>query len=122
MDAGKTPGLHLSSTPCDTSAQIVAVRGSLDAATSNNFAAFVDRLFKSGCNRLVLDMHEVTHISSAGVGVLVDAMSWIETHNGKIVFAGVRDNIRKGPLRLVGIADLMVMTDDVEAAKQQVSV
>ena len=73
--------------------KIVGLRGRLDAnsfpAVEKQLQAVVDQ----GEKRLVLDLSELTYISSLGLRVFIAVAKEIQKANGKLALAGLNDHI-----------------------------
>jgi anti-anti-sigma factor len=73
------------------------VRGmvNLDAATSPQVSAFLGAELEKGCARLVVDLSDVSYISSAGLRVILIAVRKARGAGGDLRLAGAEGNIRR---------------------------
>jgi anti-sigma B factor antagonist len=69
--------------------------------------------------RVVVDLSEVMHLSSAGLGMLVTLNKRAKEQNGRLVIASVATPIQD-LLRLTKLSRLFTIVDDVEKAKMKV--
>lgn len=52
---------------------LVTVKGRIDAATAKDFATALNEIINMGHYNIIINLKEVTYISSAGLGELIDA-------------------------------------------------
>jgi anti-anti-sigma factor len=62
----------------------LALRGIIDAQTFEKLEIETQDVFHRGGYRLILDVHELQYISSAGIGVLMNAMAECHAHKGEL--------------------------------------
>lgn len=72
---------------------IVALRGRLDASFSPAVEKQLQALMDRGEHRLVLDLSELTYISSLGLRVFIAVAKGVQKVNGKLALAGLNDHI-----------------------------
>ena len=73
--------------------KIVGLRGRLDANSSQVVEKQLQALMDQGEDRLVLDLSELTYISSLGLRVFIAVAKNIQKVNGKLALAGLNDHI-----------------------------
>jgi anti-anti-sigma factor len=73
--------------------KIVGLRGRLDASSSPVAEKRLQALMDQGEGRLVLDLSELTYISSLGLRVFIQVAKNIQKVNGKLALAGLNDHI-----------------------------
>jgi stage II sporulation protein AA (anti-sigma F factor antagonist) len=78
------PLLQSATTPTDGSA-IVTVRGDLDAETATQLWQYLGYLIGQGHHHIVLDLHGMILIDSAGVEVLARVSAWTRRKGGDLV-------------------------------------
>ena len=78
------PLLQSATTPTDGSA-IVTVRGGLDAETAAQLWQYLGYLIGQGHHHIVLDLHGMILIDSAGVEVLARVSAWTRRKGGDLV-------------------------------------
>lgn len=87
------------------------VRGTLDSSWAAHLAGAIDETIRGGSHRLLVNLRDVTYLSSAGIAVLVHAHKQLKQIHG---FFGVCDlsphclNV----LRLTGLEKLLVCDGD----------
>lgn len=73
--------------------KIVGLRGKLDANSSPLAEKRLQGLIEQGEERLVLDLSELTYISSLGLRIFIAIAKNIQKVNGKLALAGLNDHI-----------------------------
>ncbi|MFC4948538.1 STAS domain-containing protein [Pseudonocardia sp. GCM10023141] len=109
--------LRLSTTTTIDDTVIVAAAGEVDMVTVPQLHAAVFEVLNSDPvpGRLVLDLHDVTFLSSAGLGLMVEIAGTAEARNISLaVVAGTPVLVR--PLEVTGLAERFALFDDLPAA------
>ncbi len=78
------PLLQSATTPSDGQA-IVTVRGDLDVDTAVQLWQYLGYLILHGHHHIVLDLHGMILIDSAGVDVITKAMAWTRRKGGDLI-------------------------------------
>ena len=73
----------------------IAVGGRLDSATHKQLEAVLEPRITSGLQTLILDLKDLTFISSAGIRVLMSASSELSKKNGKLLITNLQPQIAK---------------------------
>lgn len=100
---------------------LIAVAGRVDAATAPRLKQAIDGLFHEGRYRVVLDLANLDHISSAGLRVLIEARkqarNWklTDLEGGDIRLANVPTKIKE-VFMLTGLNSLFEIFDDTTEA------
>ncbi len=63
----------------------VVARGHLDSHTAPQLDALIEEALAQGATRLVVDLERITYVASAGVGVLIGALSALGERGGRLV-------------------------------------
>jgi anti-sigma B factor antagonist len=100
---------------------LLTIQGRVDAKTSPDLKQKLDSLFQQGRHRIVLDLSNINHISSAGLRVLIDARKqardWhlTDLEGGDIRLANLPPRIKE-VFDLTGLTALFAIFDDTTAA------
>ncbi len=95
---------------------LVTVSGRIDAATVKQLSDVLSEIKNAGRYNIVLNMKNVTYISSAGLSELIDTQNTCKQLNrGELVLAEVPDRIMD-VLKLAGLTSLFkIFTTETEA-------
>jgi stage II sporulation protein AA (anti-sigma F factor antagonist) len=74
---------------------VVEPRGRIDSATAKEFGDRLSKLLDAGRNQLVIDLHSITYISSAGFRQLLIAKRATQDKNGKLALCGVSGEVKR---------------------------
>jgi|ERR1700733_7351476 anti-sigma B factor antagonist len=74
---------------------VVDIEGVLDINTVSDFETLLQDLFKKKQYRVVLNMKQLTYISSAGFGVLMSIIKDVRKNKGDIKIVNVSSDIYK---------------------------
>lgn len=91
---------------------LFVISGELDAQTSPQAQANILPACTTGC-RLLLDMSQVTYMSSMGLQLVLLLYNQMLRVNGSLVFAGFSEHIR-GTLAAMGFLPYLNTCDTVE--------
>jgi anti-anti-sigma factor len=112
--------LSITSEPASNSnVTIMHLTGNLNSRSAEQLASAIQGFYDQSKYKIVMDMKNVGHISSAGVSVLVNAITHAQDHEGGIVFVSISESIRHGALRMIGLTDMIRMADDLPTAVKQ---
>jgi anti-anti-sigma factor len=96
---------------------ILMVSGRLDASTVNILERSLLRTQLTGAKVIIIDMGEVTYISSSGLRVLLTARRQARERGGDVVLCSLSPNVRD-VLNMVGFTVLFRIFGTLEDAKQ----
>ena len=96
---------------------ILMVSGRLDASTVNILERSLLRTLFTGAKVIIIDMGEVTYISSSGLRVLLTARRQARERGGDVVLCTLSPNVRD-VLDMVGFTVLFRIFGSLDDAKQ----
>lgn len=73
----------------------VAVKGRVDSTTAEKLRDRLTGMIQSGTTRLVIDLKEVTYISSAGFRTLLITARSVDSAKGKLALCGVAGEVKR---------------------------
>jgi anti-sigma B factor antagonist len=95
---------------------IVAVRGELDLATAPLLErALAELIDDRTCRSIVLDLHDLDFVGSAGLSVLLNAQVHTRTAGGDITLARPSTAVMR-TLQITGLVSTFTIRDDADAA------
>ncbi len=91
---------------------VVRVKGRVNSETAPELKAAFDAIMNAGRFKIVLNLGDVTFMSSAGLRQLLDALKTCKRWNrGNLVLANVPVNLKE-VLDLAGLTELFLIYDD----------
>lgn len=96
----------------------VVVEGDLDVTTVPAVRLRIDRLVADGCRRIFVNMAEVTHVDSAGMGLILTELRYMRREGGLLSLINVSPQVYQA-LRRMRILDYMPV--DRAGARRSVS-
>ncbi|MDT3401529.1 STAS domain-containing protein [Mucilaginibacter terrae] len=95
-------------------AVIAAIEGSIDSKTAPDLQQSILPVINDR-NKMVLDLTEVTFVSSAGLRVLLMVYRQLKSKDGKVFLVGVSDEI-KDVMFMTGFITFFEITSTLEEA------
>lgn len=106
------PVEHVSTKRCD----ILRLSGRIDSSTAPDFEAAVNEIMNAGRYHIVLNVKDLSFMSSAGLRVLITASKECRKHRGDVRLTEVNEKIAD-VLSLAGLTELFqIFTSEGEAA------
>lgn len=93
---------------------VAAIKGAIDGKTSAEAQATLTPLLSNG-SRLILDMTDVTYLSSAGLRVLLLIYRQSTSASGKLALVGLSDEV-KDIMNVTGFLKFFNACESVDAA------
>lgn len=94
---------------------VIKIMGDLDSSTSPDATTYIDGEIEAGHTTLVLDLTELTYLSSAGLRVILGAMRSARSAGGDMRPAIAEGNIKK-VTDMAGFAKIMKTFETAEEA------
>lgn len=101
--------------PVDERTHVVAPKGEIDVTTAPQLGRRLLGLADAGKTGVVVDLSRVTHLDSAGLGVLLNALRALATRRGRLVLVCPNERVLR-PFEVTGLADRMPIFASREAA------
>jgi anti-anti-sigma factor len=95
--------------------RVLAIQGHVDAHTAPLMEDGIASLLEEGISRVVLDLADLTYISSAGLGVLTGTLGTFRERGGDLKLARTPEKVFR-VLDLLGFTRLMTLYDSPEEA------
>ncbi|MGE5707671.1 MAG: STAS domain-containing protein [Bacteroidota bacterium] len=100
----------------DGAVTLMRVKGFLDAHTATELEKAMDGLINEGAFRVIVDFSELDYISSAGLGVLMAAISTFREHQGDLKLVKLPPKIFK-VFDLLGFSKLFQIFETEKEAR-----
>ena len=112
-----TEEAFISSYVVDEDILVIKLHGKLDAATSPEFNAEVEKHFQQGKRKIIIDCAYLGYISSFGIGTLVTLQARLRKQGGEVKLAAVQGIVAE-VLKIVRLDRLLEMYGDIEFARE----
>ncbi|HYF52224.1 MAG TPA: STAS domain-containing protein [Planctomycetota bacterium] len=76
-------------------AVLLSLRGILDAQTFEPLEREIQSIFERGGFKLIIDASELQYVSSAGLGVLMNAMAECTAHKGDLILIRITPEVHE---------------------------
>ena len=94
---------------------IVALTGPIGVNTYEKLDETLAGMFAEGQFRIILDMRQVDYVSSAGAGVLLNAMTHCADHDGRLVLTHVSNSVWE-VFELLQLENVLPVVQSIPAA------
>jgi len=94
---------------------VLVVTGRMDNVTSAEFEAACDNILQKNAKVLVLDLSELTYISSAGLRSVLSVAKKFKASGGKVLICGLTKMV-KDVFQISGFSGIFPIFDSREAA------
>ena len=91
------------------------IAGSLDGTKVGKVDAAIDQVFAKGTYTLVVNLKEMTYVSSDGLGCFISSYVTSIKQGGRMVFMGASLDVRE-VFDLVGLTQILRFADNEETA------
>jgi anti-anti-sigma factor len=81
---------------------LIVIEGNMDVHTTPDFLEHVEGILGQGIINIVIDMKNVSFVSSYGLGSLATILRKVQAKNGAVKLAGLPDEIRT-PFEVTGL-------------------
>ncbi len=98
--------------------RLINIRGFLDTVVAYHLQEKMELLIKDGVFKYIIDLEELEHISSAGIGIFSAIALELRKHHGQIVFVHIPEQV----LHLFEITRLIEFFTVKEAVSEAVTV
>lgn len=94
---------------------VLALNGRMDATTVSIFEAECRARFKDGCVRLVIDMKNLSYISSAGLRGILNMVKLYKTVSGGLYFCNLDLKVKE-VFKITGFTNMLPIHETLDAA------
>jgi anti-sigma B factor antagonist len=99
---------------------VIKLHGKLDAATSPEFSAEVDKHFQHGKRKIIIDCAHLGYVSSFGIGTLVTLQARLRKQGGEVKLASIQAMVAD-VFKIVRLDRLLDIYGDIEFAHESFS-
>jgi anti-anti-sigma factor len=95
---------------------LVVIKGRIDSYTAPNLSESLNEITKHARYKIILEMSEVSYVSSAGLRVLIDIQKTCKNmHQGEVLLVNIPQRVYE-TLELAGFVPLFKFYNNVESA------
>lgn len=94
---------------------LVSIKGFLNTGTYNDLGEMIYKHFGQNQYHLIIDLSQVNYVSSAGVMILIGAVSVARENKGKIVLLNPQPKVKE-LFDLIGFLPMLTIADNKETA------
>lgn len=95
----------------------ITIKGDLDANSSIDLDTYLQEQFEMDRYRFYINCKDLRYISSAGLGVFISHLDYVNQHKGMFVFYGM-NNLVYETFKILGLHEVMKIAEDKDAAKK----
>ncbi len=95
----------------------ITIGGSLDAKTSPGFSTKLKDEIGKGANVIIINMHKLDYIASAGLGVLINCNEELFKIKGQLRLCKVNEKVKK-IFKLLGFLNLFKIYENEDKASR----
>jgi anti-sigma B factor antagonist len=96
---------------------VIKLHGKLDAATTPDFNAEVDKHFQQGKRKVIIDCAHLGYVSSFGIGTLVTLQARLRKRGGEVKLAAI-PSVVADVFKVVHLDKLLDIYGDIEFARE----
>lgn len=74
---------------------LLSLKGTIETTNASTLEEAIDRILRSQCYRIVVDLSGVTYISSAGWGIFISEIKRVRRNSGDIKLASMTAPVRE---------------------------
>ena len=94
----------------------IHIHGELDANSSLQLDEVIKVALSEGKTRIIVNCINLRYISSAGLGVFISHLDELNKTNGRFIFYYMSEGVYN-TFKILGLNDIMTITDTEESAK-----
>jgi len=79
----------------DTPVSVITLRGTVETTNAAGLEDTLQRVIDDRCYRIVVDLSDVSYVSSAGWGIFISEIKRIRRNGGDIKLAAMRPEVRE---------------------------
>jgi anti-anti-sigma factor len=99
---------------------VLRTRGHLDSSSAGELEGILESAYESGSRKIVVDLKDVTYISSGGWGIFTGRVKTLREGEGEVVLAGMSSEVYD-IYELLGFQEIIMQFADVDSAVEYIS-
>ena len=94
---------------------LISIRGFMDTVAAYHLQERVNALIEEGKFKYIINLVELEHVSSAGIGVFSDMAIRLPKYHGKLIFTNVPEQVWH-LFKITRLAEIFPIRESVQAA------
>jgi len=74
---------------------VLNLKGTIETTNAGTLEDVIERIINDDCYKIVVDLSEVTYVSSAGWGIFISEIKRVRRESGDIKLAAMRPEVRE---------------------------
>jgi anti-anti-sigma factor len=99
--------------------KIISLEGKMDAISAPEFEDKMGEWFEQGETSFIINLGEVSYMSSAGLRSILIVAKKLKEQNGKLIFVNLREEVQK-IFRISGFSSMIPTYESLEAALEHI--
>lgn len=110
-----TNNIHISTAGPQADITLIDIRGFLDTLVAYTLQEQVNTLMGAGMRKYIIDLEELEHISSAGIGFFSGLVLELRKYHGKLVFINIPEHVQD-LLKLMRLIEIFTVGQNLQDA------
>lgn len=94
---------------------LITIRGALDTVAAYHLQEQVEALIENGQSKFLIDLEDLEHLSSAGVGLFSAIILDLQRHHGRVVFINLSEQVYE-ILKLTNLLEIFTIASSLQEA------
>ncbi|HEY5132078.1 MAG TPA: anti-sigma factor antagonist [Candidatus Krumholzibacteriaceae bacterium] len=120
LETGEARPVEVTSEELDGGIVVLRVKGHLDSSSTGELEGILESVYEYGYRKIVVDLKDVTYISSGGWGIFTGRVKSLREGDGDVVLVGMSPEVYD-IYELLGFQEIIMQFRDLEEAVQYVS-
>ncbi len=120
FETGEVRAIEVTSEEIDGGNVILRVKGHLDSSSAGELEGILESVFEYGYRKIIVDLKEVTYISSGGWGIFTGRVKSLREGKGDVVLVGMSPEVYD-IYELLGFQEIIMQFRDIDDAVEYIS-
>jgi len=120
FESGEARSVEVTSEELEGGIVILRVKGHLDSSSAGELEGILESVFEYGYRKIVVDLKDVTYISSGGWGIFTGRVKLLREGEGDVVLVGMTPEVYD-IYELLGFQEIIMQFRSIDDAVQYVS-
>ena len=120
LETGEARPVEVTSEELEGGIAVLRVKGHLDSSSAGELEGILESVYEYGYRKIVVDLKDVTYISSGGWGIFTGRVKSLREGEGDVVLVGMSPEVYD-IYELLGFQEIIMQFSDLEEAVRYVS-